>query len=158
MFGLASLCLAIHDFVFAGWDESARGIVHHYGADRAWLDAHMQDLYRRFQNRALGDTIFRLGRDPVRKLAPTDRLVAPANLAIEAGVTPTNLARGIAAAFCFAAPDDPVAVELQQRLRSEGLPALLQSICQVPPDGALGRLVQEQYAALRAEFAARFGR
>ncbi len=61
--------------------ESKASIVAVYGVDVAWLDAHIADLTRRFANRALGDTVLRLGRDPARKLSPTDRLVGPARLA-----------------------------------------------------------------------------
>ncbi|MCK5803696.1 MAG: mannitol dehydrogenase, partial [Lentisphaeria bacterium] len=64
-----------------GLRESLGGIVAEYGADRAWLEEHVDDLMRRFSNTVLADTIFRLGRDPLRKLAPSDRLVGAAVLA-----------------------------------------------------------------------------
>ncbi len=41
------------------------------------LEDHINDLLERFQNKALGDTIFRVGCDIYRKLSPEDRLVAP---------------------------------------------------------------------------------
>ena len=59
-----------------------------YRRSAHWLEAHTHDLLRRFTNRALGDTIFRLGRDPLRKLAPKDRLVGAARLAEKAGIFP----------------------------------------------------------------------
>jgi mannitol-1-phosphate 5-dehydrogenase len=70
----------------AVWQESIAGQVARYGVDATWLHAHAADLHCRFANRALRDTVFRLGRDPVRKIGPTDRLVAPARLAEAAGV------------------------------------------------------------------------
>ncbi len=142
----------IKDFIFNGWHESKAGIVHRYGADPVWLEEHMLDLHKRFGNRALGDTIFRLGRDPVRKLGPADRLVAPARLALAAGGRPETLATGIAAAFLFNPPQDPVAVELQQRLKSEGLPHLLREICQIEPEEELGKLIQQKYNELKQQF------
>ncbi len=39
------------------------------------LDEHIDDLLRRFSNRALGDTIFRVGRDLRRKLRWNDRFM-----------------------------------------------------------------------------------
>ncbi len=77
--------------------ESTSGIVAAHGVEAAWLQAHAADLTRRFANRALGDTIFRLARDPLRKLGPTDRLVGAARLAEKARVTPEALSVGIAA-------------------------------------------------------------
>lgn len=129
----------------AAWQESIAGQVHRYGVDATWLCAHAQDLRRRFANRALGDTIFRLGRDPVRKLGPTDRLVAPARLAEAAGVTPFALARTIAAALRFDPPEDPVALSLQGRLAEQGIDAVLADVCQIQPGERLAALVRESY-------------
>jgi mannitol-1-phosphate 5-dehydrogenase len=46
------------------------------------LTDHIDDLLHRFSNKALGDTIFRIGCDLYRKLSPEDRLVAPIKAAI----------------------------------------------------------------------------
>jgi mannitol-1-phosphate 5-dehydrogenase len=46
------------------------------------LEAHIDDLLHRFRNKALGDTIFRVGCDLYRKLSPEDRMVAPIKAAI----------------------------------------------------------------------------
>ncbi len=121
--------------------ESVAGIVAHYGADRAWLEAHVADLVIRFANRPLGDPVARLGRDPERKLQPNDRLVGAARLAAEAGVVPAHLARGIAAALRFNPPGDPGAAALQQRLQAEGVEPVLADVCRIRSDEPLGRLV-----------------
>ncbi len=139
----------IRKFIFDGWEESIGGIVHQHKADASWLREHTEDLYQRFQNRALGDTIFRLGRDPVRKLAPTDRLVAPAKLASQTGNVPRTLCAGIAAAFCFAPDDDPIAQQLQADLVTDGLQATLQRITGINPDSRLGKAITDEYAVLR---------
>ena len=44
---------------------------------RSQLEEHIDDLLERFKNKALGDTVFRVGYDLYRKLSPEDRLVAP---------------------------------------------------------------------------------
>lgn len=121
--------------------ESTAGIVARYGADRAWLETHVADLLARFANRPLGDPVFRLGRDPVRKLQPSDRLVGAARLAEAAGVTPACLAHGIAAALAFDPPEDPVAVDLQRRLAADGVETVLADLCGIRADEPLGRLV-----------------
>ncbi len=139
----------INAALHAAWQESIAGQVHHYGVEPAWLQAHAQDLHRRFANRALGDTIYRLGRDPIRKIDPTDRLVAPARLAEAAGVAPRALARAVAAALRFDPPEDPVAVALQERLSEEGIDAVLAQICHIQADEPLAALVRRSYEALK---------
>lgn len=129
--------------------ESRQGIVAEYGVSDSWLESHVRDLLRRFANRALGDTIFRLGRDPIRKLAPKDRLLGAARLVEKSGVIPTALSWGIAAGYCFDPQDDPVAVDLQRMIRAGGLDAALQEISELQPGEPLSNLVKERYAKLR---------
>lgn len=47
------------------------------------LTEHIDDLLYRFQNKALGDTIFRVGCDLMRKLGADDRLSGAIQLALE---------------------------------------------------------------------------
>jgi mannitol-1-phosphate 5-dehydrogenase len=129
--------------------ESKSGIVAAYSVEAAWLEAHISDLTHRFANRALGDTVFRLARDPFRKLGPEDRLVGAARLAEKAGVTPEALSWGIAAGYCFDDANDPLAVALQQRIAAEGFDAVLTDVSGVVADEPLAALVREQYRRLR---------
>jgi mannitol-1-phosphate 5-dehydrogenase len=138
------------------WQESIAGQVAHYGVEAAWLCAHAEELHRRFANRALADTILRLGRDPVRKLGPTDRLVAPARLAEAAGVTPYALVKAIASALHFDPPEDPVAVVLQRRLSEENLETVLADVCQIQPDEPLAALIQRSFSTLHSTPVSRF--
>ena len=133
----------------AAWQESIAGQVGRYGVEAAWLHAHADDLHHRFANRALGDTVYRLGRDPVRKLGPTDRLVAPARLAAASGVVPAALARAIAAALRFDPPEDPIAIVLQNRLATEGIDAVLADVCQIAAHETLAALIRQCYDELR---------
>ena len=132
----------------AALGESKASIVAVYGVEMAWLDAHIADLTRRFANRALGDTILRLGRDPARKLSPTDRLVGAARLAEQAGVTPNALSKAIAAGYCFDDPRDSLAVALQERIAAEGFDVVLADVSGIQPDEPLAALVREQYRTL----------
>ena len=122
--------------------ESRAGIVAAYSVDPAWLDVHIADLTLRFANRALGDTVLRLGRDPLRKLGPDDRLIGAARLAERAGVTPDALSRAIAAAYRFDDPRDPLAVALQERLAVAGFDAVLAAVSGIQPDEPLAALVR----------------
>jgi len=128
-------------------EESALTLTRKYHPPAGALLANVDDLLHRFGNRALGDTILRLGRDPVRKLAPTDRLVGAARNAVAENVTPTHLATGIAAALCFNHPDDPIAQELQARLRATDASRVLAAVCEIKPGEPLFELVVARYRA-----------
>jgi mannitol-1-phosphate 5-dehydrogenase len=141
----------VRRLIEGGIAESIAGIVHRFACRREWLEDHARDLLRRFANRLLADTIFRLGRDPIRKLQPADRLVGAANLALATGQVPTHLAWGIAAALCFDPADDPAAVEVQTLLREKGLDAGLRQLTGIDPATDLGRAVVAAYQTLKAE-------
>ncbi|MGQ8336266.1 hypothetical protein ACUNWD_06910 [Sunxiuqinia sp. A32] len=70
------------------------------------LEAHIDDLLERFQNKALGDTIFRVGCDLYRKLSPEDRLAGPIHAAIKLGKPYDFILNAIMAAMNFKAPDE----------------------------------------------------
>lgn len=78
--------------------ESAEALSKRYDVPLPELMLHIQDLLARFANRSLGDTCARVGADQARKLAATDRLIGPARLCLEQGVTPAYLCVGAAGA------------------------------------------------------------
>lgn len=144
----------IRPWLLRALDESQHALVAEHGLDPAALREHVQDLLQRFGNRALGDTIYRLGRDPLRKLGRTDRLVGAALLAAKHGIAPEALALGIAAALAFADPQDPSALTLQRLLAKRGLAAALREVCGLDrgaaPDRRLADLVAAQLEQVRA--------
>jgi mannitol-1-phosphate 5-dehydrogenase len=66
----------IFNFVRAAMHQSAEILIAEYPGEftRESLTEHIDDLLFRFQNKALGDTIFRVGCDLKRKLGSEDRL------------------------------------------------------------------------------------
>lgn len=101
------------------------------------LAAHAEDLLDRYANTALGDTVARVARDPVRKLGHADRLVGAARLCEEQGIPPDHIALATAAAIRYDDPKDPTAPTLAQLL-SGGLDAVLTQVCGLAPDSPLG--------------------
>jgi mannitol-1-phosphate 5-dehydrogenase len=77
--------------------ESACAIAEHHGQPVGPLLDHVDDLIHRFGNRALGDTVERVGTDPRRKLASGDRLVGAYRLCLSHGIDPRRLRVGLAA-------------------------------------------------------------
>jgi mannitol-1-phosphate 5-dehydrogenase len=152
--------LADEDIYFqarGAMEESARALVRKYSPPSGALLANIDDLLVRFGNTVLGDTVLRLGRDPLRKLGRTDRLVGAALNALGEGVQPANLVTGIAAGLCFNHPDDPVARDLQARLHGYGLARTLGEVCELTPGEPLFGQVVERYRSL-SELRRRSGR
>ena len=131
--------------VEAGMWEAGRALCRKHGFAREEHAAYIEGLLQRFAIRALGDTVARVGRDPVRKLGPTDRLVGASRLAVEQGERPEALAEGIAAAMAFHSPGDPLAAELACVLAEGGPERVLREVCGLDAasesDGAIRGLV-----------------
>ena len=116
-------------------DESGRALIKKHGFIKEDYEAHVQDLIHRFSNVALGDTVARVGKDPIRKLRPDDRLIGGAKLALEYGIKPENFVRGIKSAMSYDNPEDKEAVELQRMLKEKGLDTVLKEVCGLDEKG-----------------------
>ena len=95
----------IRDNVRKAMKQSAAALLAEYPSDftEDSLDEHIEDLIHRFSNRALGDSIFRVGRDLYRKLDREDRLVGAAALCLKHGLPCDAVAEVIKAALMFRA-------------------------------------------------------
>ena len=105
--------------------ESASALSAAYQVPIADLTAHVDDLIARFANRRLGDTVLRVGRDPLRKLGIDDRLAGALLFALDQKVNPQTIALGLAAGLLFDSPDDPAARSMQEILQQNGVRAFL---------------------------------
>jgi mannitol-1-phosphate 5-dehydrogenase len=70
------------------------------------LDDHIDDLLTRFANRALGDTLFRVGCDLHRKLGPDDRFTAPITAALKINLPFDWILDAFIAGISFRAVDE----------------------------------------------------
>ncbi|MBL7222737.1 MAG: mannitol-1-phosphate 5-dehydrogenase [Candidatus Brocadiae bacterium] len=138
--------MPIRTAVVAGLAEAAQALISRHGFDPDEYDAHVRDLLRRFANRALGDTVARVARDPIRKLGRHDRLVGAAQACLDEGIHPSNILQGIRAAVAYDHPDDPQAARLQQMLHDDGPDAVLTTVCGLQPADELYLLVRKVIA------------
>jgi mannitol-1-phosphate 5-dehydrogenase len=70
------------------------------------LEEHINDLIYRFRNKALQDTIFRVGHDLVRKLGPDDRFMGSIRLAIQCNMPYDLILKAMSYGFRFKAKDE----------------------------------------------------
>lgn len=135
----------IQDLVLGAMREAGKALVQKHGFDPEQHEAYIQKILSRFQNVALADPVERVGRDPLRKLSPRDRLIAPSRTALTYGVEPECLVRGIVAALHFDYPEDSSAQRLQTLLNGQGLEGVLQEVCGLSPEEALFGRIQRAY-------------
>lgn len=98
------------------------------------LEDHIDDLLARFQNKALGDTIFRVGCDLYRKLGKEDRLAAAVFKAIEYNKPYSKILYALMTGFVFRAKDEnenmfPKDAEFAEELSQKGLDYMLAKVC-----------------------------
>jgi mannitol-1-phosphate 5-dehydrogenase len=140
----------IHDAVLAAMREGQEGLRARYGPDVAGDESTLLEIVARFENAALNDSIERVGRESLRKLQEKDRLVGPAKLAEEAGVSPEKLMLGVAAALFYCNERDPTCSIVREEIGAAGPGKLLSEVSGLDPTKPLSRLAVETFSQLMA--------
>jgi len=88
--------------------QSAEVLLSVYPEDftRADLMDHIDDLLYRFRNRALKDTIYRVGQDLARKLGSDDRFMGVIHLAVQFGKPFDKILEAMSYGLCFKVRDE----------------------------------------------------
>ncbi|MEN8203012.1 MAG: PfkB family carbohydrate kinase [Bacteroidota bacterium] len=94
------------------------------------LEEHIDDLIARFRNRALGDTVYRVGCDLQRKLSAEDRIMAPLHAGIRLGIPVDRIAEALFYGTRFKGTNEmgelfPGDAEFHQMAQQEGLESVL---------------------------------
>lgn len=151
--------------VRAGMWESGRALIAAYPEefDEASQGAHIDDLLQRFANKALGDTLHRVGRDLTRKLSREDRVIGALLCDLHHGVEAPITALCAAAGLRFRAADEhgalfPADQAFLDNVVPLGLEHVLTEVCGlVPsrqPDARARDLIQAADERLSAALAA----
>lgn len=111
----------IFNDVLGAMTESASVLELKFGFSKEDLQQFIQKNIKRFTIEAVRDDVLRVGRSPIRKLDPTDRLVAPALGCLQYNYNPVFLPKIIAAVFHYENPNDEQAVILKDYLDENGI-------------------------------------
>ena len=144
---------AISAAVAAALEETSALLAVKHGLDPAELAEYRATILRRFANPALPDTVWRVGRQPLRKLSRHERFIGPASEAVEAGLSAEALLVAISAALAFDDPADEQSVELQRRLRAEDPGLLALEVTGLEEQHPLLPAVRDAFAARAAAVA-----
>ena len=137
--------------------ESGRALITEYPQEFSEenIREYINDLIRRFGNKALGDTIYRVGRDIPRKLGRNDRLIGALLLDARHGVPAPSTTLGAAAAIFFRAKDEKGNLYEKDRGFAEeayprGIDYILREICGLDPEKEkdIIREIKEAYKML----------
>jgi mannitol-1-phosphate 5-dehydrogenase len=99
-------------------EETSRALVIKHGFSASEQNEYVQKTLKRLRNPLLDDLIVRVGRDPIRKISRTERIIGPALILAEAGEEPKALMDVLEAALEFDIPDDQANLDLQHQLLS----------------------------------------
>ncbi len=98
------------------------------------LEDHIDDLLKRFMNKALGDTIYRVGRDLLRKLGPEDRLAGAIIKGLKYNMNVDKILYALVCGFYFRAADESDAmfdrdIEFVEEYFNNGIEYVLVNVC-----------------------------
>ncbi|MDQ6595498.1 mannitol-1-phosphate 5-dehydrogenase [Bacillus salipaludis] len=140
---------AIVQQVQATLGETGAYLINQYGLNSDDHQQYINKIINRFKNTYLNDAVTRVGRSPLRKLGPNDRLVRPATEAAKAGLSHTNLAKAIASALLFDYQEDEEAVKLQAMINESGLAVVLKEVSGLDENSELTQEVIRHYHDLK---------
>ena len=140
----------IRELVEGGLNESGEFLVKKYGFNAEDHAKYIQKILQRFSNSHIVDEVTRVGRSPIRKLGPNDRLVSPARQYFEVvAKEPVNLLKGVAAAFLYDFQGDEEAVKIQNTIEENGFEKAIATFTQISPESPLFNIIVEQYKRLK---------
>ena len=111
----------ISAIVRGAMQESGLGLIHKFGFDHDAHFKYIEKIIGRFRNPYLNDDVTRVGREPLRKLSASDRLIKPLLTAREYEVETPNLLLGIGAALRYDNPEDAQSVKMQAEIAEKGI-------------------------------------
>jgi mannitol-1-phosphate 5-dehydrogenase len=129
--------------------ETGAYLVKQYGLNEEDHLAYINKNIERFKNAYLNDGVTRVGRAPIRKLGPEDRLVRPTTEAQKAGLPYSNLAKAIAAALLFDHSEDEQAMEIQEMIKESGVAGVLKKVSGLDEESEISQEVIRQYELLK---------
>ena len=111
----------IREVVINAMKESGNVLIKRYSFEADAHEKYINKILTRFENPHLKDEVFRVGREPLRKLGFDDRLIKPLRGTLDYSSNNENLIKGIAAAMKYENQNDPQAIELNSMINELGV-------------------------------------
>lgn len=113
-----------------------------------YIDKMIIARYDDYNQEGIVDTISRVGRQPIRKLLPDDRIIGPANLAAEFNLPYDYLMMGAAYGYKYENKEDEEAVRLQKLISDMGIEETIVKISNLKKGGPMYNTLLKYYHEL----------
>ena len=130
-------------------EESSFGLTHEFPITKEDIFDMCRCLKIQTKD-AIYDQLLRVCWDPARKLSRNDRLTGNAMYCYEHGLDPVHIMITMANAFAYDDPRDPVAMDIQKKIKEQGIEKTVSEICSLPIDHHITQCVAENYRRLMA--------
>lgn len=134
---------SIVDHVKSICNETAQVLIEKHGFQKEAHDKYIDSILQRFRNTHILDSIYRIGRSPVRKLSRNERFIAPLMLAIGYGTAYEELLRACACGLQFENEDDEEAKSIQALLRRKGVGEVFSEVSSLIDDNILMKIAHK---------------
>lgn len=135
----------VRSIVEGALKESGAVLIEKYQFDSEAHMTYINKIINRFLNPHISDEVTRVGRSPIRKLGPSDRLISPAKQYVELlEKEPVYLVKGIVAALRYDFEKDEEAVQIQETIKQGGFEQALKEYCQLDEGHPLFALIMKE--------------
>lgn len=132
----------IYDVVKRAMTESGKGLIEKYKLDESTHFKYIDKIIERFKNPYLKDDVSRVGREPLRKLNETDRLIKPLMTAKGFNLSIDNLLLGVGAALHYNNPEDAQSIKLQKLIKEKGIKAAISEVGNITDNDILEKIAK----------------
>ena len=131
-------------------NETGEALIGAYGFKRKEQEAYIQTIIERFMNPHISDFVTRVGRNPIRKLGPKDRLIYPAKMYLDyTEQMPKFLPTLIALAFVYDYSEDVEAMQIKQMQQEIGTEKTLTEITGLVSEDLLVKVILAEIEQLQ---------
>jgi len=134
----------INRIVIGSISEITDGVIAADFSEKNYANDYKKKELKRFSNALLYDTIKRVAREPLRKIAYDNRLVLGLRIALFNGKLPINTAKGLKAALFYGDNSDQEAVYLQSIRSNTSDSEILKKFSKIDQFEPLNRFIVEQ--------------
>lgn len=138
----ASMDLDASRIAYYAADEAYQGVAAEYGLSPR-TDEQKEYPVTVFRNEKFSDSLYRIAREPIRKLGKNDRFIGPALCALKHGILPYYICLGAAYGFFYVNNDEPEAVELQKYVEQNGIENAILKYTDLDLENANEKIVYE---------------
>lgn len=130
----------IYNVVKKAMTESGMGLVEKHKFDKEAHFKYIDKIIGRFKNPYLKDDVSRVGREPLRKLSDSDRLIKPLMTARGFDLSVDNLLLGVGAALHYNNQEDTQSVKLQELIKEKGVRGAIAEVANIDDNDLLEKI------------------